>query len=99
MQQNQYEPAQPLLEPVRTARPDLWGTSYCLGKAQLALGKPGGALPLLEQAAKRAPNEAPVQYQLARALQALGRRAQANHAFARVAALQAQSNSESIVMK
>jgi len=99
VQQNQYEPAQPLLEQVRTARPDLWGTCYYLGKAQLALGKPGAALPLLEQAAKRAPNEAPVQYQLARALQALGRRAQAKQAFARVAALQAQSNSESIVMK
>ncbi|MFN8938536.1 MAG: tetratricopeptide repeat protein, partial [Acidobacteriota bacterium] len=75
------------------------GTSYYLGKGKLALGEAGAALPLLEQAARRAPGEAAVQYQLARALNALGRKGEAAAAFARVARLRAAANAESIVMK
>jgi Flp pilus assembly protein TadD len=99
VQQGEHQEGAPLLAAVRTARPDLWGTSYYLGKAQLAMGKPALALPLLQEAARRAPNEAPVQYQLARALQALGRKAEAKTAFARVSQLQASANSESILMR
>ena len=95
----QNEEATPLLISVREARPDLWGTSYYLGKAQLALGNAAAALPLLRTAASRAPDEAPVQYQLARALQALGRKAEAKLAFARVSRLKSKANSESILMK
>lgn len=98
VQQNQNDEALTLLTEVKSARPDLWGTSYYLGKAQLALGKPAAALPLLQEAARRAPNESPVQYQLARAYQALGRRAEATQAFAKVARLKSQANSESILM-
>jgi tetratricopeptide (TPR) repeat protein len=99
VQQNEAQPALPLLEAVAAARPDLWGTSYYLGKAHLQLGNPRAALPLLETAAQRAPREANVHYQLARALQALGRAAAARQAFARVAQLRRDANPESIVMK
>jgi tetratricopeptide (TPR) repeat protein len=99
VQENDVKAAIPLLTAVTVARPDLWGTHYYLGKAQLQLGNAKAALPLLETAAKRAPEEAPVHYQLARALQSLGRATEAKVAFARVAKLQRQSNSESIMMK
>jgi Flp pilus assembly protein TadD len=99
VQQNEPKPAVPLLEAVATSRPDLWGTHYYLGKAQMLLGNAKAALPLLDTAAQRAPGEAPVHYQRARALQSLGRAAEAKQAFARVAQLQRQANSESIVMK
>ena len=98
VQQNQNDESLPLLTAVKTARPDLWGTSYYLGKAHLALGKPAAALSLLQEAARRAPNESPVHYQLARAYQALGRRTEAAQAFAKVARLKSQANSESILM-
>ena len=57
------------------------------------------APPLLQTAARRDPREATVHYQLARALQALGRAAEARQAFARVAQLRREANPESIVMK
>ena len=46
-----------------------------------------------------APGESAVQYQLARTLQALGRKNEAQLAFARVSRLKAQANSDAIVMK
>ena len=49
--------------------------------------------------AARAPSESAVQYQLARTLQALGRKAEAQQVFARVARLKVRANSETIVMK
>lgn len=98
VQQNQNAEAIPLLSEVKSARPDLWGTSYYLGKAQLSLGKAAAALPLLLEASRRAPNESTVQYQLGRAYQVLGRRTQAAQSFARVARLKSQANSESILM-
>ncbi len=99
VQQGRHEEGVAHLMAVKKARPDLWGTSYYLGKAQLSLGKPALALPLLQEAARRAPNEAPVQYQLARTLQALGRKAEAAQAFARVNRLKSDANAESILMK
>ena len=99
VQQNQNQEAIPLLTEVKSSRPDLWGTSYYLGKAHLALGKAAAALPLLREAARQAPNESPVQYQLARACQALGLKTEAAQAFARVARLKSQANSESILMR
>ncbi len=99
VQQNRNEESLSLLTDVRSSRPDLWGTSYYLGKAQLALGKAALALPLLLEAARRATNESPVQYQLARAYQALGRKTEAAQAFASVARLKAQANSETILMR
>ncbi len=99
VQQNRNDESLILLTAVKSSRPDLWGTSYYLGKAQLALGKPALALPLLIEAAHRAPNESPVQYQLARAYQGLGRKTEAAQAFARVARLKAQANSETILMR
>jgi len=98
-QENDPKAAIPLRTNVTTARPDLWGTHCYLGKAQVLLGNTKAALPLLETAAKRVPEEAPVHYQLARASQAVGRPADAKLAFARVAKLQRQANNESIMMK
>ena len=84
---------------MREARPDLWGTLYYLGKAELALGHAAAAVLMLQQAALRAPDEPAVAYQLGRALQALGRKAEAQQAFARVAQLKAQGNTETMLMK
>lgn len=98
VQQGSPNEAIPLLNAVRQARPDLWGTNYYLGKAHLSLGKASLALPLLRQAAARVPNEANVQYQLARALQALGRGNEAKLSFARVARLQAKAAEEQITL-
>lgn len=88
-----------LLAPIHAQRPDLWGTSYYLGKAQLALQQPLKAIPLLEQAARHSPKEAAVQYQLARALQLAGRTAEAKQAFARVQALQKAGAQEPLVLR
>ncbi len=99
VQSGAYAEGRPYLESVAKLRPDLWGTSYYLGKAQLALDNAKEALPLLAQAAKRAPNEAPVLYQWARALQASGRKLEADRLFRRVAQLQRQAAAEIIVMK
>ncbi len=99
VQEGQYAEGATMLSQVREARPDLWGTLYYLGKAELALGHSPAALPLLERAAARAPDEAAVQYQLGRALQALGRKTEAQAAFARVAKLKAAGHTETILMK
>lgn len=99
IQSGAFAEGRPYLEAVAHLRPDLWGTSYYLGKAQLALGNPRAALPLLAAAAQRAPTEAPVLYQWARALQANGRKLEADRLFRRVAQLQRQAAAETIVMK
>jgi Flp pilus assembly protein TadD len=99
VQQSTPAEAIPLLQAVQDARPDLWGTFYYLGKAQLSQGKASLALPLLQQAATRVPNDTSVQYQLARTLQALGRKAEAAQAFARLSKLRAQSVPEQIQLK
>jgi tetratricopeptide (TPR) repeat protein len=99
VQNGQHAEGAPLLETVMAARPKLWGTHYYLGKAKLALNQPRAAIPLLAQAAKLSPNEAPVQYQLARAYQAAGRMLEAKQAFARVQKLQQQAQPEPLVLR
>lgn len=81
VQNGKPEEGAPLLDHVRSQRPDLWGTYFYLGKAKLALNRPAEAVPLLQAAARRAPRESAVQYQLARALQASGRAVEAKQVF------------------
>jgi len=84
-----FEEGIPRLEQTRAARPDFWGSYYYLGRAKLARKDPAAA-DLLQTAARLNPGEAPVFFQLARALDASGRKAEAAQARARFAELNAR---------
>ncbi len=73
-----------LLTQARALTPDFWGPLYYLGRIDVEQGHYAQALPLLKNAAKQRPEESAIQYQLGRALQKLGREAEARAAFARV---------------
>jgi predicted Zn-dependent protease len=79
----------PRLEQTRAARPDFWGSYYYLGRARLAQ-KHASAVDLLETAARMNPDEAPIFFQLARALAGAGRNAEAAQARARFTELSAR---------
>ena len=67
------EEALPLLRGVLKAKPDLSDARYLLGKILLAQGAAAEAVEQLEAAARLAPEDPNIRYQLGRAYQKLGR--------------------------
>ena len=71
--------------------PDSWAVCFYLGKAMFHLNRAAEAALLLRQAAESNPQEASIFYQLAKALQALGREQEAQTALRKVRELRAQA--------
>ncbi len=78
----EHESAQSELHRILEADPERGDARYLLGKIMLADGRPEAALPQLEAAAGLAPEDANVHYQLGQTYQRLGRRQEAERAFA-----------------
>jgi len=90
VQEGRFAEGIPYLERAKVAKPDFWAPCFYLGKAKLQLEKPAEAVVLLQRAAALNPaDEISVYYQLGKALEACGRRAEARTALARVRDLRA----------
>ena len=90
VQEGRFAAGIPYLERAKIAKPDFWAPYFYLGKAKLQLEKPAEAVVLLQRAAALNPaDEISVYYQLGKALEACGRRAEARTALARVRDLRA----------
>ncbi len=80
-----------LLKRARELTPDFWGPLYYLGRMELGAGRALAAIPLLEGAAKRKPEETAVHYELAKAYRQAGRAAEASAELVKVKELKSRA--------